>query len=218
MLCLVGLDDVIQSSIVKVNNLVAPTDIDYQPIINGNAAAANIEGFVYTAMNAVSHGVITLTSQNMGAKKPERVKPIMYDGFFLAMLIGVIMSGIVLLLKMPLLSLYGIVEGVEGSLEALAMDAATTRILIIVVPYFLCGLMEVTTGVLRGLGKSIVATVISLLGVCLLRIVWLWTVFPRFLNLQSIFLCYPITWGLTTVAGFIIIGVLMKREMRNMEI
>ena len=205
----------IQSSIVKVNNLLAPTDIDYQPITNGNAAAANIEGFVYTAMNAVSQGVITFTSQNMGAKKPRRVKPVLYNGILLAILIGVVMSGIVLSLKTPLLALYGIVEGAEGSIESLAMQAATTRIIYIVVPYFLCGLMEVTTGVLRGLGKSLVATFISLVGVCLLRIVWMFMVFPLFMNLETIFLCYPITWGLSAIVGFIMIQLIMRTKIRE---
>ena len=71
----------IQSSIVTVNNNLCPAGIDYQPVVNGSAAAGNLEGFVYTSMNAVYQGAITFTSQNMGAKKPERVKPIMYNCF-----------------------------------------------------------------------------------------------------------------------------------------
>lgn len=205
----------IQSAIVKVNNLVVPSDIDYQAIINGNAAAANIEGFVHTAISAVAHGIITVTSQNIGAKKPERIKAITYNGFLLATIIGVIMSGAELLFKTQLLSLYGIVEGSDGSLEAIAMQAATSRMFFIGVPYFLCGLMEVTTSVLRGLGKSIVGMVISLVGVCLLRTVWLWTVFPLFLSLPSIFLCYPITWALTAIVGFILVCVLVKKELQK---
>ena len=202
----------IQSSIVSVNNTLSPVG-DYQPITNGNAAAANIEGFVYTAMNAVSHGMITFTGQNMGANKPERVKPIMYNGFLLTTLVGVLMSGLAILLKNPLLGLYGIVEGTEGSLEALAMQAATVRIWIIVSPYFLAGLMEVTIGVLRGLGKSLVATVISLIGVCFLRVIWLLTVFPFFKNLESIFICYPVTWLLSTVASLFVILIFMRKKL-----
>ena len=205
----------IQSSIVTVNNSVCPPDSAFEPIVNGSAASANIEGFVYTSMNAVYQGSITVTSQNVGAKKLERVKPILYNCYLLTTLIGVIMGGLVLLLKEPLLSLYGVKMGTEGSLEALAMQAATTRILYIVVPYFLCGLMEVGSGVLRGLGRSLLSTVISLVGSCLLRIVWLWTVFPLFPTLKTIFICYPITWALTALTAFAAIMFLINRMLKR---
>ena len=205
----------IQSSIVTVNNSVCPPDSAFEPIVNGSAASANIEGFVYTSMNAVYQGSITVTSQNVGAKKLERVKPILYNCYLLTTLIGVIMGGLVLLLKEPLLSLYGVKMGAEGSLEALAMQAATTRILYIVVPYFLCGLMEVGSGVLRGLGRSLLSTVISLVGSCLLRIVWLWTVFPLFPTLKTIFICYPITWALTALTAFAAIMFLINRMLKR---
>ena len=205
----------IQSSIVTVNNSVCPPDSAFEPIVNGSAASANIEGFVYTSMNAVYQGSITVTSQNVGAKKLERVKPILYNCYLLTTLIGVIMGGLVLLLKEPLLSLYGVKMGAEGSLEALAMQAATTRILYIVVPYFLCGLMEVGSGVLRGLERSLLSTVISLVGSCLLRIVWLWTVFPLFPTLKTIFICYPITWALTALTAFAAIMFLINRMLKR---
>ncbi len=205
----------IQSSIVTVNNLLCPTGSDYQPVVNGSAASANIEGFVYTSMNAVYQGVITFTSQNMGARKVKRVKPILYNGFLLTTIIGLTMSGLVLLFKNPLLSLYGVKEGAEGSLEALAMQAATTRMWFICAPYFLCGLMEVCTGVLRGLGKSLFSTVIALVGSCLLRVVWLWTIFPLNQTLETIFICYPITWSLTMLTAFCVIQVLIKKLLKQ---
>ncbi len=204
----------IQSSIVTVNNNLCPPDIDYAPVVNGNAAAANLDAFIYVAMNAVYQGAITFTSQNIGAKKPHRVKRIMYSCFGISAAIGVIMSGLVLLLRRPLLSFYGIVPGVEGSLEALAYETAIIRFLWLSAPYFLCGLMEVCTGVLRGLGKAIFSTIISLIGACLLRMVWLWTVFPRMQTLEIIFVSYPITWVVTTVTAFIVIQVLLKRMLK----
>ncbi len=207
----------IQSSIVTVNNNLCPAGIDYQPVVNGSAAAGNLEGFVYTSMNAVYQGAITFTSQNMGAKKPERVKPIMYNCFLLTTLIGVLMGAFVLLLKAPLLSLYGVIAGAEGSVEALAMQSATIRLWIVCAPYFLCGTMEVCTGVLRGLGKSLTSTVIALVGSCLLRVVWLLTVFPARQTLQTVFMCYPITWTLTTLTGFVVIQMLLKRIIKERD-
>ena len=201
----------IQSSIVTVNNKLCPTGIDYQPVVNGNAAAANLEGFVYTAMNAVSQGAITFVSQNMGAEKPERVNPVLYNCFLLVSIIGVVMGGLIFLFKTPLLGLYGVTPGVEGRLESLAMQAATVRMCFICAPYFLCGLMDVCTGVLRGLGKSLTSTVIALVGSCLLRVVWLLTVFPANQTLEMIFICYPLSWTLTTLVAFAIIQILVKK-------
>ena len=206
---------IIQSSIVQVNNASVPTGAGYDPIVNGSAAAGNLEGFVYMGMNAVYQGAITFTSQNIGANKPERVKRIMYACFGITTIIGVLMAGAVMLFSQPLLGLYGIVAGEEGSLEALAMNAAMVRLEYICAPYFLCGLMEVCTGVLRGLGKSFTSTVISLVGACLLRVVWLLTVFPAYPTLEIIFVSYPITWLVTTAAAFAIIQILLKGILRK---
>ena len=205
----------IQSSVVSVNNAAVPVGTKYQPIVNGNAASANLEGFVYTAMNAVQQGAVTFTGQNMGAEKPERVKPVLYNCFLLTMIIGVTLSGLVLLFKTPLLGLYGVKAGEQGSLEQLAFEAADLRLWMICAPYFLCGLMDDCSGVLRGLGKSLLSTVISLVGSCLLRVVWLLTVFPFSPTLETIFICYPVTWTLTTAASFTVILILLKKLLKN---
>ncbi len=207
----------IQSSIVTVNNQLVPAGSEYAPVVNGSAAAGNIEGFVYTAMNAVYQGAITVTSQNIGAKKAKRVKRILYSCLLAVFSVGVIMSGLAYLLRYPLLGLYGVKGGAEGSVEALALKAAITRFNIIVLTYFLCGLMDVCSGVLRGMGKAIVSTVISLVGACLLRVIWLWTVFPAYPTLEIIFISYPITWVITAVCAFIMIQFLLKKLIKAQE-
>ena len=204
-----------QSSIVAVNNKLCPAGTDYQPVVNGSAAAGNLLGFTYTAMNAVYQGAITFTSQNMGANKPERVKPIMYNCFLIVTIIGLIMGPSVYLLRNPLLALYGVVDGAEGSLEHLAMYAAATRLLYESLPYFLCGMMEVCTGVLRGLGRSMLSMLISLVGACLLRIIWIWTVFPLFYTMEIISLGYPITWIITTLTAYSFIQVILRHIVKN---
>ena len=204
----------IQSSIVTVNNNACPPGVDYAPIVNGNAASANLDAFIYTAMNAVYQGAITFTSQNVGANKPHRVKRIMYSCFGITTIIGISLSTLLLIFKQPLLALYGIVMGEKGSLERMAYDAALVRFWWLSAPYFLCGLMEVCTGVLRGLGKSVTSTVISLIGACLLRVVWLWTVFPKSQTLETIFVSYPITWIVTNIAAFIVIQVALRKILR----
>lgn len=205
----------IQSSIVQVNNSLVPPGSEYAPVVNGSAAAGNIEGFVYTAMNAVYQGAITVTSQNIGADKPHRVKRVMYSCLLAVFSVGVFMSGLAYLLRYPLLSLYGVKESAAGSMDALALEAALVRFNIIVLTYPLCGLMDVCSGVLRGMGKAIVSTVISLVGACLLRLVWLWTVFPVKPTLVIIFLSYPITWAITVICAFIMIQILLKKLLQK---
>jgi Na+-driven multidrug efflux pump len=204
----------IQSSIVTVNNNLVGADSKYAPIVNGSAAAGNIEGFVYTSMNAVYQGAITVTSQNVGAKKPKRVKRILYSCLLAVTCVGVLVAGLAYIFKRPLLALYGVKGGAEGSMEAMAFQAAMSRFNIIVLPYFLCGMMEVCSGVLRGMGKAIVSTVNSLVGACLLRVVWLWTVFPMKQTLEVIFISYPITWIVTTGVAFLMIRLLLKKMIK----
>jgi len=83
----------------------------------------------------------------------------------------------------------------------------------ICIPYFLCGIMDICTGVLRGMGKSVTSMLISLIGACLLRIIWLWTVFPSSQTLQTIFISYSVTWIITALTAFIMIQVLLKRAL-----
>ena len=205
----------IQSSVVTVNNLMSPPDATYQPIMNGSAAAGNLEAFIYTAMNAVYQGAITFTGQNIGANKPERVRRIMYSCFAITTLIGVSVTAVVMGFFEPLLGLYGIKHGAEGSLEALAMQAAKIRATYICYPYFLCGLMEVCTGVLRGMGKSMTSAVISLVGACLLRVVLLVTVFPTHQTLACIFVSYPISWIITVAFAFTVIQLVLRQLLKE---
>lgn len=204
---------IIQSSIVSVNNSMCPIDSTYDPIVNGSAAAGNIEGFVYTSMNAVYQGAITVTSQNIGAEKPKRVYRIMACCYGLVVLVGVFMSVLTTVFRAPLLSLYGVTNGPEGSLEALAMYAAETRFIYIIAPYFLCGMMEVSSGVLRGLGKSFASMIISLIGSCVLRVLWISFVFPLVPTLETIFISYPVTWLITTAAAFITGLIVLKKKI-----
>ena len=193
----------IQSSILQVNNTLCSPDSAYQPIVKSNAAVGNLEGFIYTAQNSVYQAAITFTSQNMGAAKYRRIKRVMLSCILISVLVTLTFSGTIFLLRVPLLSLYDVAPGAPGTLEALAFDSAITRLLYVCLPYFLIAIMESACGVVRGLGKSISSTVISLIGACLFRVVWLLVVFPLNPTLETIFISYPISWGLTAAAQII---------------
>ena len=184
--------------------------------MSGNAAAQNLEGFIYTAQNSVYQAAITFTSQNVGAKKLDRIKRIMGCCYLLGFLISLTVSLSIFFFRAPLLALYGVTAGAAGSLEQGAYDAAMTRMLCVFLPYALISLMEVGCGMVRGLGKAISSTVISLIGACVFRIVWVSTVFRAVQTLASIYVCLPISWALTGLIflGYTltVLGKMMKKQ------
>ncbi len=193
----------IQSSILQVNNAICSPDSAYQPVVKGNAAAANLEGFAYTAQNSVYQGAITFTSQNMGAAKYERVWRVMACSYSIAFVIAALFSGTIFLLREPLLLLYDVAPGAAGSLEQIAFEAAHTRMLYLMLPYFLISFMDTGCGIVRGLGRSLSSTVISLLGACAFRVIWIYTAFRASPTLNVLYLSYPISWGMTAAAQFL---------------
>ncbi len=166
-------------------------------------AAANLEGFAYTAQNSVYQGAITFTSQNAGANKYERVWRVMTCCYTIAFIIATLFGGMTLVLHEPLLALYDVAPGAVGTLDQLAFETARTRMLYMMLLYFLVAFMDTGCGFVCGLGKSISSTVISLLGVCAFRVVWIYTVFAANPTLETLYLSYPLSWGLTAVAHFL---------------
>ena len=204
----------IQSSIIAVNNSIVSADVVYQPVVDGNAAAANLDGFVYTSMNAVTQGALTFTSQNMGAKKPQRVRRIMWASFGLVTAIGLLMGGLTTIFLKPLLSLYGIAPSAQDALAQIAYETAHTRCMYICLPYFVCGLMEIAGAVLRGIGKSLFSAIIALVGACLLRVVWLATAFAAWPSLETIYIIYPISQTVTAVFTFIVVEIVLRKILK----
>lgn len=205
----------ITSSILKVDAASCPPDAAYRPVVGGNGAAANLEGFVYTATNSVYQASITFTGQNVGAAEYRRVHRVMACCYGVTFCIAVVVGGIILLLRQPLLALYGVVPGAEGSLEAIEYNAAVTRMMIMFIPYFTLAFMEVGSGVLRGLGRSVTSTAVSLVGSCLLRIVWIYTVFRAVGTLESIYISYPLSWTLTALVHFTCCMIVIRHMIRT---
>lgn len=205
----------IQSSILQVNNALAPAGSAYQPIVKGNAAGANLEGFIYTAQNAVYQAAITFTSQNVGAAKYERVRRVMACCYLISFIVATVFGLGMLLLHKPLLALYDVTPGAPGTLSALAFDAAYSRMIYMFIPYFAIAWMESGCGVVRGLGKSLSSTFISLVGACLFRIVWIVTVFRANPTLQIIYLSYPISWALTALAMFVCASITLSHLLKT---
>ena len=206
---------VIQSSILQVNNALVGADAAFAPVVKGNAAASNLEGFAYTATNSLYQAAITFTSQNVGAAKYERVKRVMGCCYFLTFLVAVAFSGALILLRTPLLALYDVHPGAAGSLDQIAYETAVKKMMIMFTLYFSLAFMEVGSGVVRGLGKSVASTVVSLLGACVFRVVWISTVFRAVPTLDVIYWSYPISWGLTALAHFVISCIFLRHYLKT---
>ncbi len=209
---------IIASSLLTVNNLMVPAGADFEPVISGNAAVANLNSFVYTATNSVFLASITFTSQNVGAKKYSRVPRVMACSLAISMISALLLSTVMFVLHRPLLSLYGVNPGAEGSLEQIAYETAYTKIIIETMSIFVMSLMEIGSGILRGMGKSLTTTIITLVGTCLFRIAWIYTVFAAYQNVVTIYLSYPISWIITGIVQVAFAIVIVKKAInRNRE-
>ncbi len=205
---------VIQSSILQVNNALTPVGSPFEPVVKGNSATSNLENFSNTAGDSVAQGAVSFVGQNAGAKKPDRIGRVMLYSYLLASCFSWGTAGLIFLFNRPLLSLYGVVPGIAGSLDALAYDTAILRMQFMFTLYFFLTCMHVGAGVCRGLGKSTEATVITLIGICVFRVVWLTTVFPAHPTLDVIYVSYPVTWIITAVALFLM-AELTRRKMKK---
>lgn len=193
----VGLPAGMQGAVFSISNVLIQSSINSfgSTVMAGSTAAANIEGFVYTAMNAFYQTALSFTGQNMGAKKYDRVAKILRICILCVTVTGVVLGCGAYLLGTPLLSIYtSDPEVIQYGLE---------RMLIVCVPYFLCGIMDTHVGVLRGMGYSIMPMIVSLTGACALRVVWILTVFQMNRTLFMLFLSYPVTWAVTAAAHFV---------------
>lgn len=194
----------IQSSVVRVNNSVAGEGAEYQPIVKANSAGMSIEGFIYTAIDSVGKAAVSFVGQNSGAGKTDRLWKFLKISYAISFVLGVALPALALLLRNPLLALYGIHPATEG-LAGIAYEAAITRMLVMFVPYFTIAFMQLGSGILQGLGKAVVASVTSLIGACLFRVVWILTVFAASPTLFAIYISYPISWALVAGTHFIVI-------------
>ena len=183
---------VIQSSIITVNNSLCPGG---SAIIDGNGAGASLESFAYTATNSVCQASITFTSQHYGAKKYKRIGKVMASCYFVTFVIAECVSLFLVFFRIPLIHCY--------VTDALAVKAAETRLYIMMIPYCTLAFMEVGSGTLRGLNKSMLSTIISLVGSLVLRLVWIAVVFSSHQTLEVIYLSYPLSWTITAICHLI---------------
>ena len=186
----IGLPAGMQSMLFSISNVLIQSAVNSfgSVMVAASSAAGNIEGFVGTTMNAYYNAAITFTGQNMGAKKYDRIDTIAKICTILIFATWIILGGAVLLFGRSLLSLY--------TSNPEVIELGFLRMKVMMAAYFTCGTMNVFPGLTRGMGYSILPMLCTLVGACLMRIVWLATVFTWYPTVVVLFLCYPVSWAL----------------------
>lgn len=203
---------IIQSSILEVNNAVTPAGSTYAPVIKGSSAAQDIETFIFQALAATTVCGSAFTAQNVGANNHRRIRKIFGALALISAGIALVMSVGAMLLRDPLLALYG-VKNAQDPLAQITYNAAITRIWWKWPAFFIYATMNACAGMIRGLGKSSLSAVISIFTTCVFRIVWIYTAFGHFENLESIFISYPISWLLSVLVFLPLLFALIKKNI-----
>ena len=172
--------------------------------VAGCAAATSLEGFIYIAMNSFYHSALNFTGQHFGAGKTEKIPKILLLCSLFAVITGIILGIIILFYGRELLSVF--------TSDSSAVDHGLIKLNIIAATYFMCGIMEVFVGVMRGLGYSYTPTIISFIGACGLRLLWIATVFKAHTSLFVLFLCMPVSWIITNTA-YVILFIIAYRKI-----
>ncbi len=204
----------IQSSILEVNSALTPAGATYAPVVKGSSAGASLENFAFTSVNAVHQAAVTFTSQNTGAGRYDRVKRVLLWSFVAEIAVAVLVSGLMILFHEPLFAMYKVTRIEGDALAMLAFHTAVTRMLCKWTLFFTYGFMDVTTAVLRGLGKSTTSAVLTLIGTCAFRVIWICTAFRAFFTLESIFFSYPISWMLTGLACLCSVILVLRNRLK----
>lgn len=187
---------VIQSSINSFNS----TDV-----VAGNAAGNNVENYVYIGYMAFTQATITFTSQCMGAGRFDRIKQIMVTTMAMVVVGAIIMGTAVYLAGPFVLKFY------TDKPEVVAVGMV--RIRLVASLLVLNGILDVFVNSLRGMGVSTLPTILMVVGICGVRLLWIYTMFPIHHTLESIYLCFPISWAVTSIVEFILWIIVYRRTM-----
>lgn len=208
----IGLPAGIQGSLFSISNVMIQSSVNSfnsEVLMSGNGAASNIEGFVYTSMNSFQQTSQNFIGQNTGAARYDRVKKALIYTLLDVTVLGLLFGLTVFFFREPLLAIY-----ITDSQEAIRQGCI--RFYYVCMPYFLCGIMDVLTGALRGLGASMVPMIISIVGVCGFRIAWILGIFsmPAYHTPQCLYISYPISWIFTLICHLTAFIILFKRRKK----
>ena len=205
----IGLPAGMQGAVFSISNVLIQSSVNSFGSIAmaGNTAASNIEGFVYTAMNALYQTNLSFTSQNVGGGKYSRINKILLICVGTVTVVGLVLGLGAYAGGSILLHIY--------SSDPEVIQYGLLRMSIICTTYFLCGIMDTLVGSLRGLGYSVMPMIVSLTGACAFRVLWIFTVFAIDRSLTVLYISYPVSWLITAAAHGICFYMIRKKYPRE---
>lgn len=208
----IGIPAGLQSSVFSISNVIIQSSVNSFGAIalSGHAAAQSIDGFVMAAANSFDQPSMNFTAQNYGAGNFKRIKRIVITSMLCATMVGLTVGLGIFALGKPLLSIY-----INDSAEAISYGML--RLGITAPLYFLCAIMNVLGGAVRGLGHSFAPMVNAVFGACVLRIVFIFTLFklPAYHSLQALYFSYPVTWIITCGLQAVTLIIVLKKIMKS---
>lgn len=203
----IGLPAGLQGMVFSLSNVLIQSSVNSFGSIAmaGNTAAMNIEGFVYISMNTFHQTAMSFISQNFGAGKQDRIRKVLFQCLAMVTTVGLVMGLGAYFAGTPLLSIY--------SSDPEVIKFGLLRLSVICTTYCLCGIMDTMVGALRGIGYSFMPMVVSLLGACGLRIVWIFTIFQWHRSLFTLYISYPVTWIITAFVHMICYAIVRRKQL-----
>jgi len=206
----IGLPSGIQCSLFYIANVIIQSSLNSfgDVFITGNSAATNIEGFASAFIGSFQQTAVNFTSQNIGARQYKRVSNILKICYACVAVAGLSIGLLFYFTGPALLSVY-----IPDSAQA--VEYGMIRLTYICLPYFICGLMYVSGGALTGTGAAFIPMLISILGVCGLRVGWVYTVFQVFHTPQCLFLSFPVSWAVTCLLQTVVFLKVFRKRLRR---
>ena len=207
----VGIPAGIQSTVINFSNALLQSSVNSfgSTAMAGYTAANNVLGFLYASVNAVTQACMSFTSQNYGVGKYKRMDRVLLDCGILSFIIAFVLGCGSYIFGGEILKIY--TEDPEVIRCGVEILSITT------VPYFLCGIMDLFPGALRGMGHSGVPMILSIIGTVGTRIVWIFWIFPEYRSLYTLFISYPASWGITIVMQVICFVFVRRKVHRQLK-
>ncbi len=205
---LLGVPAGLQNAIFAIANLFIQAGVNSfdSLMVKGNSAAANADAMIYDAMAAFYMACASFMSQNYGAGKVERVKKSYFISLAYSFGVGLVLGALLLVFGRHFLALF--------TTEAVVIDAGMKRVQVMALAYCISAFMDCTIAASRGLDKTVVPTVIVVLGSCVFRVIWVYTIFARIHTIPALYLLYPCSWSLTALAEIIYFARCYRQAMK----
>lgn len=205
---LLGVPAGLQNAIFAIANLFIQAGVNSfdSLMVKGNSAAANADAMIYDAMAAFYMACASFMSQNYGAGKVDRVKKSYFISLAYSFGVGLVLGALLLVFGRQFLALF--------TTEAVVIDAGMKRVRVMALAYCISAFMDCTIAASRGLDKTVVPTIIVVLGSCVFRVIWVYTIFARIHTIPALYLLYPCSWSLTALAEIIYFARCYRQAMK----